>query len=159
MFSKFFKGREEKKMMEEIVMLDEMHADVSEEDDPCRPEASIVSQIVDVAELQVQLPEEARAQINIVPYDFSAIVNENVIGMAAYAEGNKIALAYCEDPKFIWVDCNAIRSIEERDWGCYHSLKENGDWRYLLRLLWAYGHRLAKVKFLEDGVDIKSYKL
>lgn len=159
MFSKFFKGREEKKIMEENVMLDEMHAGILEEDDPCRPEASMVRQIVDAADFEKQLLEKARVPITIVPYDLSAIANGNVMRMAAYVKSNKIALAYCEDPKFIWVDFNAIQSIEKLDLRSYRYLKVNGDWRYLLRLLWAYGHRLAKVKFLEDGVDIKSYKL
>jgi len=159
MFSKFFKGWEEKKIREENVMLGEMHAGILEEDDPYRPEASMLRQIVDAAELQDQLPEEARARISIVPYDLSAIANGNVMRMAAYVKSNKIALAYCEDPKFIWVDFNAIRSIEKLDLRSYRHLKVNGDWRYLLRLLWAYGHRLAKVKFLGHHADIKTYKL
>ena len=159
MFSRFFKKSEEKKMMEEIVMLEEMHADLPDSDDPCRPQESIVRHIVDTAQLQDQLPKEARAKITLLPYDLSAIVNENVMGMSVYADRNEISLTYCEDPKFIWVDFKAIRSIEEQDESCYNSLKKNGDWRYLLRLLWVHGHRLAKVEFLEEGVDIKTYQL
>lgn len=146
-------------MLEEIIMLEEMHADPMNKNDPCRPNARIVRQIVDMAECQDQLP--ARAPIAIIPYELSAmaIFNEFIVGMSVYLDENKISLAYCEDPKFIWVDYKAIRKIEKQDWGCYHSLKENGDWNYLLRLLWTFGNRLAKVQFLEDDVDIKTYGL
>lgn len=85
-----------------------------------------------MAELKEQLPAEAHVPITIIPYDLSAIANENIMAMAIYMDRNKISLAYCEDPKFIWVDYEAVRKIEKQDRGCYFSLKENGDWCYLL---------------------------
>ena len=129
-----------------------MHYSVYEKGSPYRPDANIVKQILDVAELQDQLPEETRSEIHIAPYDISATVDENVVGMAAYVESNKIALAYCEDPKFIWVNLNVIRSIEDR------FLKDKGDWGYLLEMLWMYGYLIAKVKFVGHYADVKVYK-
>jgi hypothetical protein len=52
----------------------------------------------------------------------------------------------------------SIRKIKKQDRSCYLCLMENGDWPYLLRLMWSCGFRLAKVQLLKEGLDIETYE-
>jgi hypothetical protein len=69
-----------------------------------------------------------------------------------------IALAYSEDPRVLYVDPQAIADLSQHRPAEMHSLLQTGNWRYLLRVLWAAGLRLARIEFLDTGVDIQTFE-
>jgi hypothetical protein len=145
-------------VVKEVMMQEALHAaDPTERGSPLQPSDHVVQLIAEAAATGMLSDTDG---LTVVPYIVESDKGLQPEWLALGVELKKrgIALAYCEEPKIFYVDYQTIAKLGDIMRDEFYCLRQSGTWRYLLQLLWAGGFRLAKVEFLDSGLDIQTFE-